>query len=591
MYVKQPDDHDEKESTSNGRRTILKGIGGTIGSGLLASLAGCLGDGSAEASGEPVRELEFVSYTRDHEQIHTALSEIADRMEDELGFDIDFQPMNRDRMITRTFTERSHDLSSLGYTGRPHRLDPHMLLYRNNHSSQTASGGYNWSNYVDEETDELLERQARIMDPEERVDAVKEAQAYLMDQPAGEMPIVHGNLINVLNRERFDNWVNVAGLGYKNYWTWTQVTPKTDRTQLVSAYTVSPASGGVNPLSAGEANLIIHRLTHDKLIRLDEDAQPTGSLATNWDVSDDGTTVTFHLREELPEFHDGEQLTAEDVAFSYNWIKEHQIPFYEDAVDPVENAEAIDDHTVVIELEEEFAPIWVLAFSRVFILPKHIWENVPEEVGADMPWETQTVDEDLFDNGIIGSGPFQFTHIRRGEEIGVEANPDHWDAPEIDEMVIRIVPEASAQTRMLETGEVDFLIEASANPDVLEDLATENDHLSFEAIDSVGYDELAMNTRRPPLDDPDVRGAISSIIPKDQIAEEMFRGYARPAHSPTAPVLEFWFNEDVKRWTEYSADEAREMLEDAGYGFDDDGILYYPEGEVPDEIPDGPPDN
>lgn len=591
MFIKEPpEDRSETENQDGERRTFLKGLGGAAGVGFLTSLAGCSGgnEESQDVSDEPVRELEFVSYTRDQEQPHTALNEIATRMEEELGFRVDFQPMNRDRMLTRTFTERSHDLSSLGYTGRPHRLDPHMLLYRNYHSSQAAAGGYNWSNYIDEQADELLDRQAEIMDRDERQTAVKEAQAYLMDQPAGEMPIVHGNLINVLNSERFDNWVNVSGLGYKNYWTWTQVTPTTDRTRLVSAYTIAPQT--VNPLSAGEANLIIHRLTHDKLLRLDEDAQPTGSLATDWETSNDGRTVTFHLRDDLPSFHDGEPLTADDVAFTYNYIKEQEIPFYGDAIEPVSQATALDDQTVEIELERQFAPIWVLTFSRIFILPQHLWEQVPEETSMETAWEINTDDEGLFNESIVGSGPFQFTHHRRGEEIGVEANPDHFDAPEIDEMVIRIVPEASAQTRMLDTGEVDFLIESTANPDVLESTAESNDHLRFEAIDSVGYDELAMNCRRPPLDRAGVRGAISAVIPKDLIAEEIYDGYARPAHSPTAPVLDFWFNEDVKRWTEVSTEEAKQLLKDEGFGYDDGGTLHWPEGEIPDEIPEGPPE-
>jgi len=590
MFINSPDSGDSSDDGAE-RRSVLKGIGALGSVGLLSSLAGCSSLPGGGPSGErEVREIELLSYTQDQKQIYNALNAISENMADVLGFNMNFTPVNRDRQLTKVFTERDYDVSSLGYTGRPHRLDPHMLMYKNYHSSQSRPGSYNWTNFQDEEADELLDAQAEALDRDERQTAVKEAQGYLMELPGGEMPIVHGNLINVINTERFGNWTNVPGLGFKNIWTWTGVEPKTDRTQLVASYTI--AAGSLTPLTAGEANLITNRTTHDKLLRIGPDGLPKPWLAEDYEVSDDGKTITFQLRDDLPQWHDGEQMTAEDIAFTFNYLREWETPFFASAVAPIQTdgASVTDDGGVEINLDRVFAPIFVLTFSRTHILPQHIWSKVPEETDVEAPYQWTPTESDLMgDRGYIGSGPFMFDHWRKSEEIGLVANEDHFAAPNIDELIIRIVPESQAQTSGLERGDLDLLIQTGANPGVMEDLAEENDHLSFEAIRSVGYDELAMNTRRAPFDSAAVRKAASAVIPKETIANEMFNGYAEPAHSPTAPVLEFWHNTDVKKWTEVGDEEAKQFLTDEGFELTD-GTLYYPEDEVPENPdPTGPP--
>jgi peptide/nickel transport system substrate-binding protein len=592
MFV-NPSDSGGSSDDGSDRRTFLKGLGALGGAGALTSLAGCssITGGGGPSSEREVRNIELLSYTQSQQQIYSALETISDNMDETLGFNMTFTPVNRQRQLTKVYDERDYDVSSLGYTGRPHRLDPHMLMYKNYHSSQAAAGSYNWTAFQDEEADELLDAQAEALDRDERQQLVKECQAYLMDLPGGEMPIVHGNLINVINTGQFTNWVNVPGLGYKNIWTWTGVEPTADKTQLVSSYTIEV--GQLSPLVAGEANLISNRITHDKLMRIGEDGLPKPWLAEEYEVSDDGTTITFTLRDDLPQWHDGEEMTAEDIAFTYNYLREWETPFFADAILPFEadGASVLDDGRVEFNLERPFAPVFVLAFSRIHILPQHIWSKVPDETNVEAPYLWNPTESDLTDNGYVGSGAFEFDHWSASEEIGFTANEDHFASPNIDELIIRIIQESQAQTNALDRGDVDFLIQTGANPGVMEDMASENDNLSFEAIRSVGYDELAMNTRRSPFYDAAVRKACSSVIPKGTIATEMYNGYAEPAHSPTAPVLEFWHNSDVKKWTEEDDESAQAFLTDAGYEIVD-GTLYHPEGEVPENpAPSGPPEN
>ena len=584
----EPAGSDTAGKSKTTRRRVLKGIGATGAAGAVSSLAGCTGGPGSERE---VREIELLSYTQSQQQIYSALNAISENMEETLGFNMNFTPVNRQRQLTKVYDERDYDVSSLGYTGRPHRLDPHMLMYKNYHSSQAAAGSYNWTAFQDEEADRLLDKQAETLDRDERQKAVKEAQAYLMELPGGEMPIVHGNLINVINTGEFSNWTNVPGLGFKNIWTWTGVEPTGDKTTLVSAYTIEV--GQLSPLVAGEANLISNRVTHDKLMRIGTDGLPQPWLAEEYEVSNNGQTITFTLRDDLPQWHDGEDMTPEDIAFTFNYLREWETPFFADAVLPFQpdGASVLDDGRVEFNLERPFAPVFVLAFSRIHILPQHIWSKVPDETDVEAPYLWNPTESDLTDGQYVGSGPFKFDHWTASEEIGFVDNKDHFAAPNIDEMIIRIITESQAQTNALERGDVDFLIQTGANPDVMEEMASNTDHLTFEAIRSVGYDELAMNTRRSPFYDAAVRKACSSVIPKQTIAQEMYNGYAEPAHSPTAPVLEFWHNSDVKKWTEEDDESAKAYLTDAGYEIVD-GTLYHPEGEVPENpAPSGPPEN
>lgn len=576
MYLKPPTGGDGAAATDEGRRSFLKGLGATGLLGAMGSLAGCLGDDDDSVEGrEEVQQLTFVGYPESNKNIHDTLTYICDEV-GKLGFDIDYQGMNRERQLELGYSQQDYDLFSGGYTGRPHRLDPHMLLYKNYHSSQSDLGNYNWTNYDNEEVDELLDEQARTLDRDERQDIIHEVQAKIMEDPGGEIPIEHNSLINVTNTEDFDGFVQAAGLGLKNIWTWTQVEPTGDKTQLTAA--VDLEIPWITPLWSNEANLITQRMTHDKLARINEEGLPEPWLAEDWETSDDDTTITVPIHDDF-EFHDGEPLTAHDVAFTFNYLIEQEVPFFGDAVDPIESVEATDDYTVEINLEEPFAPFFVLTMSRVHILPEHVWENVPDNVDAPNAWEWSPTNSEW---GLVGSGPFEFREWRQGEGVLMDANPDHPIAPpNVDSVYLREVTNPSALTAGLRNKEIDFAVRSSAQPSVLEDLAAEEDHLTFTETASVGYDEWSMNTNRKPFDSSAVRGAMAAMIPKQTIVDEIWDGYAIPAHSPTSPVLEFWYNDDVKKWPEVSQEEAIEMLEDDGFLVENDTV-YYPEDVSPE---------
>lgn len=590
MFVKPPRQPDESSEASTNRRKFLKRVSAAGVTGMVTSVAGCGSDGSGDGGGggggdgsdggdgtdsgvpddaEEVRELEFAGYPPSNTLIYDTLTLIADEVR-KLGFRVNYRALNRERQLEQFYyNNEDYDMASGGYTGRPDRLDPHFLVYNNYHSSQTANGNYNWTNFSTPETDELLDQQASTLDQDERQGIVREAQERLMEIPPGEIPIEHNSLINVTNTEDFEGFVQVPGIGLKNIWTWTQVNPTTDRTRLTAS--VDLETPWITPLWSNEANLITQRMTHDKLARISQEGLPEPWLAEEWQVSDDDTTITIPIKDGFT-FHDGEPLTVQDVKFTFEYLKEHEIPFFASAVNPIESVEAPDDSTLVMNLHEPFAPIFTLTLARVHILPEHIWENIPEEVEEEDPWLWSPTASEY---GLVGSGPFQFNEWRQGEGILVDAVDDHpIVTPNVDSVFIREITSASGVTAALRNKDVDFSVRSSAQPGVLQDLANSEDHLTFTATPSVGYDEWSMNTLQPPFDRASVRGAMSAMIPKETIANEIWDGFAIPAHSPVSPVIDFWYNEDVKKWPEVTQEEAIQMLEDDGFIIEDDTIYY-----------------
>ena len=572
MYLTPPGDAESPESGKS-RRSFIKGVSAAGLTAAVTSLAGCSG-GDPTQNREKVQKLTFAGYPPSNKNAHGTLTTACEHVR-ELGFDIEYKGLKRERQLQLGYFEQDYDLFSGGYGGRPHRLDPHMLLYKNHHSSQTNDGNYNWTNYQNDEIDSLLDEQARTLDTNKRQGIIKEIQKKLMDDPPGEMPIQHDSVINVTNTADFEGYATVPGIGLKNIWTWTQVKPKTDKTQLTAS--VNMEVPWITPLWSNEANLITQRMVHDKLARIDEEGLPTPWLAKEWTTSDDNTTITVPLREDFT-FHDGESVTAEDVKFTFDYLQEQEVPFFKSAVAPIESVEAPDDYNIKVNLTEPFAPIFTLTFSRVHILPKHIWENIPQEVDVEQPWKWSPTESEY---GLVGSGPFKFKEWQKGEGIHLEANSEHpVAAPNVDSVFLRVVSSSSGITAGLKNKDIDFSVRSSAQASVLDNLASNEDHLTFTATPSVGYDEWSMNTARSPFDSSAVRGAMSAMIPKEVIAKEIWDGYAIPAHSPTSPVLDFWYNEDVKKWPDVSKEEAITMLEDEGFLVADDGV-YYPEDYTP----------
>ncbi len=458
-----------------------------------------------------------------------------------------------------------------GYVGRPHRLDPDEFLFRPFHCSGIQDHGPNILGYCNPEYDAVVEAQRATLDQEARRDLVYQAQEILArDIPM--MTLFHRREVLAYNQADFEGWTPVVGRGLWNLWNMIRVKPKTGDRTLKAGWATD--MGTLNPLALGPAFEPL-QWTYDTLARIGPQGTPVPWAARDWKVVDD-TTVEVTLREGM-RFHDGEPVTVRDVKFSFDFIKEHGTAgFFPAALSPVDRVEIVDGSVIRFKLLKPFAPLFFTTFSLVYILPQHIWEDVATREGVDSPakWDNPTP---------VGSGPFKLIYHRRGEELLLEANKDHFDPPQVEALLIVAHSNIDAVFASLMDGTVDLPDRSIAALNVPEARAAP--HLGLVDTPDHGVFFIGFNLRRPPFDDLQVRRALAHTLDHDTVVEAVLGGFGEPGQAVIAPSNEFWHNPEWEKWfrEDYRFDrlEARRILEEAGYRWDDQGMIHYPA--------DGPP--
>jgi peptide/nickel transport system substrate-binding protein len=175
----------------------------------------------------------------------------------------------------------------------------------------------------------------------------------------------------------------------------------------------------------------------------------------------------------------------------------------------------------------------------------------------------------------LGSGPFKLEYWRKDEELKLAAFKEHFNAPAVDGILKIPYADMQGMVMGMKAGECDAT-GWSLEPLQFEELKA-LDHLSVFDVRMHGFYHINYNMRREPFDDVAVRQALTYAIPKQQIIDELLEGHADVAHAFIAPVNEFWHNPDpaLEEYT-FDMDKARQVLEEAGYEWDEDGALYYP---------------
>lgn len=302
------------------------------------------------------------------------------------------------------------------------------------------------------------------------------------------------------------------------------------------------------------------------LVSYDLDLKPIPALATSWEQSTDGKTLSFKLRPGV-KWHDGAEFTSADVEYTLQevWRKLH--PFGRAAFANVEKVETPDKHTIVLRLSSP-AP-YILNYINTYgaqILPKHLY------AGKD-------VLTNPLNNAPIGTGPFVFKEWVKGSHVRLDRNPNYWGKgpggeaqPYLDGVVFKFIPDAAARTVALEAGEIDTAL-ASTIP--LTNLNRFQDKKKY-TIDTDDGRYLStiflaqFNVRKPQLADKRVRQAFAYAIDRQALLKIVFLGYGKPATGPVPSSVVNYYSGDVKK---YSLDlkQAAALLDAAGLKRGPDG--------------------
>lgn len=292
------------------------------------------------------------------------------------------------------------------------------------------------------------------------------------------------------------------------------------------------------------------------------DGRPVPALADSWTVSDDGLIYTFKINP-AAKWHDGTDVTADDVQFSFDAVLNPGLNSqYRSQVREVVNSyRVIDADTFEITAADRFVTFLYNAPASVFIVPKHIWGQVPVEQWS---FDAGSTGQDL--SRVVGTGPFMLTAWESGQRVTLSKNPNHYDTvPNIDEFVMVVQPEVDTMVRSLEAGDIDIVEILPANVTAQ---IQNTDGLAVSVYDIYSVTYFVMNldgSQAPAFSDVRVRQAMLTAVDRDLITNTLFEGFGRSAKG-TQPPPSPAFNPDALQ-PDYAFDPAAAttLLADAGW--------------------------
>lgn len=295
-------------------------------------------------------------------------------------------------------------------------------------------------------------------------------------------------------------------------------------------------------------------LVYDKLLERDDNNELKPLLAKGFEPNPDNTVFTVPLRSGVT-WHDGKPFTAEDVAFSVDYYRQHPQGDSAPSIEGIDQVTPQDDSVVfTLSSPDPDFPNRLLADMR--ILPRHVWQSI------DRP-ETATVEQ------AVGTGPYELTEYNKDQGYELTANPDYaMGKPRIKTIKISIIPEQQTAIAALRTGEVSIL--SRTIPEEQAVGLERQPNIEIARGSSFTSVLLAFNNGRAPFDNPTVRAAISAAIDPKNLIRTVLRDRGRPG-SPG-----FWHPEAIGADTDlthiYDPNRAQELLDDAGALPGPDGI-------------------
>jgi nickel transport system substrate-binding protein len=305
----------------------------------------------------------------------------------------------------------------------------------------------------------------------------------------------------------------------------------------------------LNPhLYAGE--MYAQEMLYETLVNITADGYE-GCLAESWDISDDGKTYTFHIRDGV-KFSDGEVCDANAIKANFDAIIENKDRHtWLEMMNLLVGVSAPDDKTFVIELSEPYYPLLTeLGVTRPFamISPKAMKDGSTKD-GV---------------NAYIGTGPYVLTDFVTDEYAVFEANDDYWgEQPKIKKITVKVIPDNQTRILALEKGEIDMIFGKNMIDADAINQYTGNDKFTVSLSDPTSTRQIVLNTTRDVLADKEVRQALQHATNKQAISDGIFYGLEQPADTLFAKTVPYC-DIDLEPYA-YDVELAQSMLDEAGW--------------------------
>lgn len=329
---------------------------------------------------------------------------------------------------------------------------------------------------------------------------------------------------------------------------------------LVFASEIEPNS--MDPrLQNDTAAFRINELVYNGLYSIDPNLQPQPDLAEKAE-NPNPTTWIFTLRKGV-KFHDGSELTADDVKYTFETMLNPQFNSPRRALyDAIQSVDVVDKSTVKFNLKYPFAPL--LIFLDHGIVPKAIAEKPDAQLAAKP----------------VGAGPFKFVQWIKQDRIELEGFKDYYKgAPYLDKFIFRIIPDRNAQIVGMETGEIQLL--GNVGPPNARDtkrlIDTPKAGVKVMKTTAPGYTYVNLNTQKPGLNDAKVRQALAYLTDRETIMKSVYAGISTPGCSPLSPGT--WAHDASIQCIKYDPNKAKQLLDEAGWKVGSDGKTRQKDGQ------------
>lgn len=647
------------------RRSVVA----SLGVGCSLSLSGCIDSARSVVDSDAGEQLSLsiVTVPADDDRASIRITRELESHLRSVGIDVSVAMRSRSAFLEAVLLEHEFDL----YVGRhPAAADPDFL-YEMLHSTYANDSG--WQNpfgFTNMAFDEFLEAQ-READGEQRVEHIESALQGLAQEKPFE-PICFPDESRLARTDRIEGWTDdhrgtrldylglepAAGAGSTmdrsedggsdavnetdgiTESDETNGTPESDGTngttetteskrestntetvdELRALLTDARPTQNLNPLSATVRERATSiALLYDSLgTVIDGRLQPW--LAESWEWADGDTAATISLREDC-QFHDGEPLTADDVAFTYRFLSDTALeqgpapspaPRYCGPVSTVDEIRVLDDSRLKLSFAAGRA-----ASRRAFtvpILPEHVWrdrvetriERADEFTAPQGHWHVVTTEN----VPPIGSGPYQFANRSDRDHLTLERFGDHftlredvdYPGPSVERLRFEVDPGSESAARRVIDGDADVTA-SMLEPQTIDELPvpaespssgdgpeqdpsseTVGEHLEHLTTPSRTFYHVGFNTRKAPLSNVHFRRAVARLLDKEWLVDSVFNGHAHPTASPigeewTPTALE-WESADpdlvppfLGTDGELDVEAARTVFEAAGFRYDGGRLL------------------
>jgi ABC-type transport system substrate-binding protein len=496
----------------------------------------------------------------------------------------------------KSYDEGGFDMLFVGYAMG---IDPDpFTLYHSSMTTTSSPPGQNYYCWVNTENDRLCELISETVDETERLGYVKEWQQLAYDeQPsltieydqevvAYDPTALEGQPFELLH---YPAWPRIA--------EWKLTSSTTQDSVVVAQTGPCPAEGMCDYVSTSYYDLTVYGNCFDYLAyreNLDTKKILPG-LATSWEVADDQKTWTVHLRQGVT-WHDGVEFTADDVVFTYQAAMAEELAsqagaFIAQIIGSPENVEKVDDYTVKFNLPKPYAYFEgiIMGYS---IIPKHVLGDVPYDQWRSHTFNTcvgsYTSNGQEF-YGPIGTGPYWYAGYDPTTQTNYLTKYDnYWNRQALEaagefgilNIVVVFIEDSDPAITALKNGEVDVL-------DSQYHLQTKMGSIedpwgATVTYDAFGVQELGVNMLHPILgtgvdtplgqQDPNraaeaaryVRQALSHLIPRQDIINNILAGYGSPGVTTAITTVTAGYDPDLAPYT-YDVQMAKSLLAAAGY--------------------------